>query len=78
MTEPTKNPCEDRLELIGLESPQLPNRSDIRVCRYALCQECPWLQEWDIDANLVLGAAEAGGVREDRDQGSVYVANKRR
>jgi hypothetical protein len=71
VTESAKKAGEDQTELIWLEYPQLSNRPYVWICRYVLDQECARLQEWDINGNLVLGIAKAGGMREDGDQGAV-------
>jgi hypothetical protein len=73
MSEPAKKASEDQIELIWFERPQLSNRLTFGMSlRYGPGMR--QLQEWDINVNLVLGIAKAGGMREDGDQGAVYVA----
>ena len=74
MRRATKKPGEYQIEVVGLERSQFSNRSYVRIGGYVLYQECASPQKRDTDCNLVLGTVSAGGVRDDGNQGAVYVA----
>ena len=74
MAQPAQKAGEHQLELIGLQLSKPPDCPDVWIGRDILDQERSGSEEADVDSDLVLGAAEAGRMRNDRDQCPVRVS----